>query len=475
MLKNIVLYAFLILSMLHCKPQEDILTTESVSLIFKNDSNKIAKEIVFDTVLAGKLGVFSKPSISKRLKVINSNSKAIKTNITLLRTQNSSYSFYINGIKTTQIKDFVLRGNDSMYVLLQVTPDISNTALPFLVNDSLQFITNATTQYVKLTTWGRNAKYYKNTIITSNTFWDSTNVRFLYNTVKVALGASLTIQKGTKIYATKDSYLDVEGSLQVLGDTASHDKVQFQGERTEKEWDNVAGQWGGIILRESSNYNAIHNAIIKNAITGISVGNEQNISTFVDLKITHTILKNMSNRGIMAWHAKVEGWNNLAHNCLNELLRIENGGIYQLYSNTWANNAIVFKRDTPAIYISDGKNNVNGQSIEIDFKNNIFWGDRQVEFVTQKVAASNWNITLQNNIFKTDDTELAVNGNITSTNMEAIQFKKVEKNEKNVHLMDFGIQSASIAKGKGIFIPFITQDLANKPRFSVFDIGAYRF
>lgn len=453
-----------------CKPEEEILTSDFVNLVFKNDSNKITKSILFDTVLAGKNGVFKLPSISKRLKVINPNRKAVKTSISLSVPDNSSYFLYINGKKTTSENDILLRGNDSMYVLVQVIPSLSNTSLPFLVNDSIKFITNFNTQFINLIAYGRDAVYYKNKIISENTTWDSTKIRFLYNTVIVASGATLTIEKGTKIYASKGSYLEIEGSLQVLGDTSNKDKVQFQGERTEKYWDTIPAQWGGINFKTNSKNNIIQNTIIKNAITGILISNSENSTFFPDLKITNSIIKNMSNKGIYAFHASITGWNILMYNCVNELLSVENGGFYHFFNNTFANNSFNFNRTTSAIYLSDGNNNLNSNPIEINFINNIIWGERQIEYITQKVNAANWTITFENNAIKTDDISLRTNGNITSTTVDDIKFKNTE----NLQNADFGIKIESIGKEKGVSIPFIFYDLKNKIRPILSDIGAYQ-
>ncbi len=476
MLKLFLYSISIILLLFNCKPQEEILTTDSVDLIFKNDTNKLAKEIIFDTVLAGKKDLFIRPSVSKRLKIINPSTKAIKTNITLMDAQNSSYQLYVNGVKFTQMKDFFIRGNDSIYVLIQVTPSLSNATLPFLVVDSIQFSTNNITQYVKLTSWGLDAIYHKNTIITSNTIWDSTRVHFLFNTVKVATGATLTIQKGTKIYGNKNTFLDIEGSLHILGDTGKNEKVQFLGERLEKKWRNVSGQWGGIILREKSQNNIITNAEIKNGTTGISVGNKENNTHLPDLKITNSVIKNMTNSAISAWHAAIEGWNNVAYNCVNQLISIENGGIYKFYNNTWVGSELIFNSTKPCVYISDGINATNHQKIDLDLKNNIIWGDKKVEFELKKYDNNNWQTNLQNNVIKTDENIYSNNnGNIISSDKEAIMFTAFNYDSKSgIYTVDLKIKKESIATEKGVNIPFIRFDIANKSRPIVFDIGAYQ-
>ena len=54
------------------------------------------------------------------------------------------------------------RGNDSLFVFVEVTLDVNNQNSPLIIEDSVRFKTNGLDQYVKLAVWGQDAYFYYN-------------------------------------------------------------------------------------------------------------------------------------------------------------------------------------------------------------------------------------------------------------------------------------------------------------------------
>lgn len=458
-----ILFTILVIS---CRPEEEQLTSNAVRLVFKNDTNLVTDSILFDTILAGQANVFPKPSISRRLKVLNPSPNAIKTTIRLANDGSSPYFLIINGIKQNSVEDFMIRGGDSIYIFNQVTPTNQNKNTPFLVQDSILFSTNGVEQRVILTTWGRDAIYYKGDSITTNATWQNDKIHFLFKSLIVSQNATLTIKKGTEIYATKGSSLIIKGSLKIEGDSGKAGMVRFQGPRTENFWENIPGQWKGIVFTNSSQNNEIKFVEIKNAENGIAINNTENQTNITFGEISNTIIKNMSNYGIFANNINLKTANSLVYNCGKQVLKIKNGGNYEFYNNTFANYQGTFSHDSASVIMEDNGNNL----INLTIKNNIFWGSISEELILNKTKTENWTLIQESNAIKSSKTDFVGNGNIISAEKDFPQFQNISENNYN-----FRLKSTSPFIGKGVSIPFIINDITGKSRPTLFDIGAYQF
>ena len=157
---------FLVLSCLltllpGCEPKEDLVQTTG-RLGFAQDT------VLFDTVFT------TIRTVTKRLWVYNRNSGAVKTDISLAGTAGSTYSLVINGDAGTAKSGVLIRGNDSLQVLVRaVLGDNGQATAPrkFLVEDQVNFRTNGNEQNVKLVAYGQNAYFHRADIVSKNTTW----------------------------------------------------------------------------------------------------------------------------------------------------------------------------------------------------------------------------------------------------------------------------------------------------------------
>lgn len=449
-----------------CKTPEELIKTGNFPLKFDRDT------IVFDTIFT------NQASITKRLKVINTSPNAmVIRSIRLAGMTSSTYSLIINGLKANQSDNLTLRGKDSITILVTALLDKKNISLPFLVTDSIIFDNANSEQKIILTAWGRDATYYRGDTIFTNTTWDSTTAKFIYKTITIAQGVTLTIQKGTKIYATKDNGIDVNGTLHVLGDSGKRDKVTFGGPRLDYEWRNRPGQWRGIVFNAGSVNNIINWAEISNAETAIQLGKSDEISAAI-LKITNTAIRNMSNAGILSYGADITSWNCLIANFANYGLACYLGGIQKHYNNTIASSESTFIRNLTAVLFTDGTSNlgIKANPIQLEFINNIVWGSELNEFniITQNQA--NWvNSIIDYNIIRSNDKKIVTPNNlIYNFTVQDLNSKNKALGFKNYTTNLYEIDSTSVAKGKGLKLNIFNNALNNKLREPEFDIGCYQ-
>jgi hypothetical protein len=66
--------------------------------------------------------------------------------------------------------------------------------------------------------------------------------------IQVDTTATLTIQKGTRIYLHADAPFVVDGTLRVQGSSHDTDRVYFSGDRLDEPYKDFPGSWRVFIL-----------------------------------------------------------------------------------------------------------------------------------------------------------------------------------------------------------------------------------
>jgi len=454
--KNISIFVLLGLfglTLFRCTPDEEIVDYDYTGgLEFSTDS------VVFDTVFTG-MG-----SATKRFIVRNNAAKALKIQrISLSEGADSPFKIFINGRETNTLSDFEILGKDSVLVLVEVFIDPGNANSPFLVQDSVVFETNGIVQNIQLLAWGQNANYLGNEIIECDAVWTNARPYVLYKSVLVDTLCSLTIEKGTRIYASKDAYLYVKGQLTVNG--AADDRVQFRNVRLDVAYENIPGQWGGIVFLEGTYSNRITYASIRNAIYGIRLGAPDN-DTIPELVIENTIIENMSNSGILAFTSDLLAENTLIDNCVQFVCANIAGGNYTYRHCTMANYANGFIPENPAAYFADNllldDNSTITGDLQVTLYNTIIYGEEKDEIVFNLNGGANTTLIMKNNIFRTTLDILDTLGNQLNADPKFV----------DVFQNDFRLDTLSPAKNKGAVIGVLT-DLDGNLRDAFPDIGAY--
>lgn len=384
-LKQILPFCLLLIIALSSCKKDELITDSSAKLGFSTDS------IMFDTVFqyAG--------STTKLFKIYNPHDQPINISKAYLAGGTSSpFKLNIDGISTTStmpvLTDIEILGGDSMYVFVQVYVNPSGS-LPVVIKDSIIFETNGNIQDVKLIAIGQDVYLHTPTVFPTNGFppysitgregFDTTlpndKPHLFFGYTIIDSDCILTMQAGTKCYFNNYAVLMVfeDGTLNVDGTLGN--EVIFQGARLESEYNEVPGQWGKIWLSRLSKDNIIDYAIIKNGGIGIQVDTVASTTT-PTLRMSNTIVKNMSAAALFGQGAHIRAVNCVYANCGQYVAALTIGGKYRFEHCTFANYWTYDSRVTPTLVMGNHYTSSSGAEIirNLDscyFGNCIIYGD----------------------------------------------------------------------------------------------------
>jgi hypothetical protein len=436
-----------------CKPEEEIIDIEFLGgLQFSNDT------VFFDTVFSGA------GSTTRRLKVFNPSPNAQKIrSIRIGGGSTSPFKVILNGFQIENQEELTLLGGDSTLLLIEVFIDPKNENSPYLVKDSIVFETNGGLQNVKLVAWGQDALYVGNEVLPCNTIWAGNRPIVMFSSVLVDTLCSLTIEKGARIFAAKDAYLYVKGQLTTQG--TADERIVFRNDRLEPQYENIPGQWGGIIFLEGTYANELNYTTIRNAIYGVRLGAPDQ-DTIPEVVLKNIIIENMSHSGIISFSSDLYAENTLVNNCIEFICANIAGGNYTFKHCTFANYSQNFLRQSPSFFVSDNirldDNSSIVQNINITLQNSIVFGDQAEELFFDLSGGADFTFAFNNNLLKSTISGLDTLGNILNQDPQFI-----DKSRYNYRL-----DTLSPAKDKGNFID-ITNDLDGNIRDANPDMGAY--
>jgi hypothetical protein len=374
--------------------KERFTTDSSAKLAFSNDT------VLFDTVFTT-IG-----STTQYLKVYNRNNDAIKIDKIALRGgSNSQYRINVDGFDGTNFENIEIRGNDSLFIFVEVTIDPGNINTPFIVEDFIDFRVNGNDQTVTLNSWGQDAYFHGGLgelfVLPCNEVWNSDKPHVLYGIVAVDSACVLTINAGTQVYCHAKSGLYVyKSNIKVNGIIGN--EVVFQGDRLESFYADQPGQWGiqldfivesggaptvasisrgGIWIYQSPDSD-IDYAIMKNGTMGIQVdttGVAYSSGQF-STTIRNTKIVNMSGIGLWTQGGSVQGINLLVANCGEACGYFSIGGKYKFDNCTFGNYWNFGTRTGPAFLLNNYYEDVNENLqvrplINSSFTNCIMYGN----------------------------------------------------------------------------------------------------
>jgi len=432
-----------------CKRAGDKLTeSPNAQLSFSRES------ITFDTIFT------SIGSVTKKLWVYNNNKHALSINSIRLGNPNtSSYKMIIDGEEHTERYDYILKGKDSMLVLVRVLINPLDQSLPYLVEDSIEFITNGNHQLVYLTAYGQDAHFLTNTTVSCNATWTNTKPYLINGNVTVPSGCTLTIDKGVRLLFHKNATLTVEGTLIAEGEKDS--LVYFKNDNLSNFYNETPGQWNGIVFKSGSKNNRLKFIELKNAVNGITLQDENDADDIPELTIENAVIKNCSENGINAFNTDLTITNSLISNCISYLLKTNNGGNFNIDYCTMTSYSYDFFRDTPSILLSNN-NGTSSNAMYIRFRNTIVWGDKSEEIMITENDASNFDFLAEHSLLKSLQV-VSGSGNLFLQNP---QFE-------NEFLKKYKLKSSSPAVNSAIVIPAIDTDLIGTTRDASPDMGCY--
>ncbi|HRE52446.1 MAG TPA: choice-of-anchor Q domain-containing protein [Flavitalea sp.] len=428
-----------------------------------------ADTLHFDTLFT------STGSVTQYFKVFNNNDRRLLiSEIVLEGGTPSNYKVNINGFPGPSLSNIEMEANDSLYVFVTVTIDPTTANLPFLVEDSIRIRYNGNERWVQLQAWGQNAHFYRSALINNDTRWTNEKPYVIIGGLAVEEQATLTIEKGSRIYLHADAPFIVGGTLLAQGEEQDSAKIIFQGDRLDDPYRDFPAAWPGIYFRENSRNNVLRHVIVKNAYQGI-VAEGPSVNANPKLKLQQCQIDNCYDAGIMGIQSAIEAENCLISNC-GKNMQLLYGGHYRFTHCTvaaYGNTLIAHTQPVLAIadFIDRG-DQVHTADMDALFTNCIFWGQGgtiENEVVTVKKGNGPFNADFRHCLWKIKTHP----EHTVSSGMIENEDPIFENTDAKKEAYNFRLKEGSPAIDRGLDTG-LTTDLDETPRDSGLpDLGAY--
>ncbi len=360
-----------------CTPPDEVLTdAPAQALTFSADT------VFFDTLLT------DLRSATRRLRVFNPNANAIRLREVRMEDPASPFSLIVNGRTGPSVRDLVLRGQDSLLVIVDARLDPNNlTDTTFLITDRILFDVEGRGVEARnpvVAAFGQDAFYLRDTILPCQAQWTAGKPYVLFGVTLVDTNCRLTLGPGTRVLAAPGAVLIVAGTL--TGEGTAEAPVTFSSIRTDGGRRNAPGQWESIVLLGTSRGNVLRHTVIQNASRGLQVGLPEDANQ-PNLIIENSVIRNMSTYGLWAFHPDfLVAYNNLILNCgTSNVAGFSGGRYFFVHNSTGYSNTLGFVRRTPAVSFSDRfvvDNELRElQPLTLVMANNVVSGRERDEFV----------------------------------------------------------------------------------------------
>ncbi len=335
--RNIILILLVICGLSSCN-EENFIKDSAAGIHFSMDT------LYFDTVFT------TLSTFTKNFTIYNPHKEYIR--ISELRLGGGSQSVFrinVDGVSGTEFHDIDIAPKDSLFVFVEATLSPNNSGDILLQQDSVITVTNGKTQDIDLVAWGQDVHMIRGEIIPTTT-WQNDKPYLIIDYAIVDSLETLTIEPGVRVYFHKNAVLYVGGTLLARGDTGR--QILFAGDRLEREYEDIPGQWGGIYFYLGSFDNVLDYTIVRGGNFGMRVDSVMNSNP--TLTISNSIIAHQSSIGILGVGATIEAYNDLIYNCGSSALFLTIGGNYEFNQCTIANNYTESPaRRNPSVYMDN--------------------------------------------------------------------------------------------------------------------------
>ena len=424
-------------------------TLSDGDLLFSTDT------VLFDTLLTDRM------SITKRLRIYNPNIDAINISDIHL-SEGSEYSLIINGANENQVQDVLLRGKDSLLILVKLIVDKRDVDDPYLIKDMIITNWNGNTNQTLLIAWGQDAIYLGNEILCDQTLTPDRPYVF-YDSVLVDADCRLTLEAGTTLLFDANAPLLVAGQLIAVGDSTN--AITFRNSRWDANYRIAPGQWPGIHFLVGSQNNLLDYAIIENAITGITIGNPDE-DTLADLTLKHSIIRHTSQMGLAAYSSDVVAENLLIMNSGSSNLVNAAGGFYHYNHCTFVNTPNLFYSSDPVAIFTNhlilSDQSKISEYLYLTLQNSIIWGSSDDDLWLSNDEKAGWSSSVHHNLIHSNN---QMNDNFVVFDSLIPLFIDIEN-------YNYELDSGSVVIDLGQS-SFVRDDLRGRLRDDQPDLGAY--
>lgn len=470
----IIAILVLAVSSASCTDNDDYSSDPSHKVSFSTDT------IAFDTVFT------SVGSATECFVVHNSNDIGVTLQATLCGGNASPFRMNVDGQSGTVVPDIRIASDDSAYCFVSVNIDPHDSDSPVLAFDSIRF-TNAggTSQYVYLSAFGQDVVILRRHTFKSDTVLSSRRPFLVYDTLTVGEGASLTVEKGARLYFHDDGILHISG--RILAEGTCDSTILMRGDRMDRmlndmPYDLVSGRWGGIIIDSCSFGNRFVSCDIHGGTWGVRA--DTSSTDFEKLLLDGTTIHNVKGDALQLNNCSARIVNSQITNAGNHCVSILGGDNTFVYCTIA--NFYPWSQCGTALNLT----NVNSKNIypirRADFRNSVITGYGQeglsvvlADSVTSDDGISPENFSFRNSLILAKDTaglgmKDCICENDTCQVYGADNFRSVLKVDFR---FDFRLDSLSSARSLATPVPCIDYDIRGvaRPCDASPDAGCFQF
>lgn len=357
LLTLIALIAGSLLLLNSCEDDDDYSTDGNNHLQYSTDT------LAFEPLITTQL------TSTRVLKVYNKSGKNLKIDNIELKSSRNDFQINVDGQTGTKFSNLKIKDNDSLYIFVRADINKNNTDSTILITDSIEFDYNGNKDKVILSALTRDANILTNYTVNKDTTWTNSKPFLIFDSLKIAKGATLKIEEGTEILFHNGATLTVDGTLNIKGTVAA--PVLLGGDRYDHLTSGIpylrlSNQWGGIKFTQNSTNNVLIGTIIRSSTFGIVIDSAATEDNTYRLTIGNSEIKTSSDGILTSSYANVSVYNSV----------LANGGPRTLWIK---GGKSLFNQCTIANYSSGNRYNgavvlKGGEQTQITFNNCIVYG-----------------------------------------------------------------------------------------------------
>lgn len=384
-------FSFFIFLLPSCE-KENYARENEVKLEFSADT--VAFDTLFTTV----------GSATRQVRVYNRSGKdVLLSTVSLGKGRASRFRLNVDGDTSMVARNVEILAGDSIFIFVQVNVKPNDQTSPFIEEDVILF---GNGQRLPLTAWGRNAYYHLPTdtlVFSDGSFmicdivdcaeWNlrqHDKPHVIIGTAAVLDGSTLNLTAGDELYFYNDAMLIFDTNARLTATGTASQPVLFTSLRHDGWYSFLPGQWQCILFTGGSHGNTIDHAVIENGTGGLRVYPD------ADLTVSNTVVRNMSDCGLIGQGGAITGTNLLVYDCLGALTVIR-GGQYSFTGCTFADYWSYSMRKQESVvlcnYLQAADGTLQADALTAAFTDCIVWGSREEELLMLGVEEYPMNCT----------------------------------------------------------------------------------
>lgn len=358
-----------------CDDEYDFTSDASCHLSYSGDT------LQFEPLLATRV------TATHTIMVYNHSGEDLKVNEIELHSANGNFQINVDGRTGTRFSDVEIPDGDSIYIFVRAKVPEQSVDTAVLIQDSITFSYNGNHDRIVLSAYSQNANIMQGQTIKHDTTWTNAKPFLILDSLRIAKGATLTIEQGSIVLLHNGASITVDGTLDVKG-TASA-PVLIGGDRYDNltsmiPYNRLSKQWGGINISASSSGNHIEGTLIRSSTYGITIDSAPlPTDGSYRLTIANSEIRTASEGVLYANHANIYAYNTV----------LANGGYRTVYLR---GGQYLFNHCTIACYSSGNRmlgaltlqGDATNPLTQADFNNCIVYGSYTNELNLPTLASA---------------------------------------------------------------------------------------